>query len=66
MFTLGKRERTTFLDDRGMAVDGYRVWFVMDDGTVDYVEVEKSQYNVDVVHDEIQKAIARHGALSGN
>lgn len=64
-YRIGKRERTNFLDDRGMATDGYRVWFRMEDGTADYVEIEKAQYNVDTVHTAIEEAIARHGALMG-
>lgn len=64
-YTLGRRERTNFLDDRGMAADGYRIWFRMEDGTVDYVEIEKAQFNVDNVHNAIETAIAKHNALVG-
>jgi hypothetical protein len=65
MYTIGKRERTTFLDERGMAVDGYRIWFRMEDGTVDYVEIEKVNFNPSVVHEAIEQTIAEHGSLAG-
>ena len=64
-YKIGKRERTNFLDERGMATDGYRIWFQMEDGTPDYVEIEKAQYNVDNVHEAIEIAIAQHNALVG-
>ena len=59
-YTIGKRERTTFLDDRDRAVDGYRVWYKMEDGMVDYVEIEKDQYNAANVKAAIEKDIAEH------
>lgn len=59
-YKITKRERTNFLDDRGVAVDGYRVYFVMEDGTVDYVEVEKSVYSKEVVHQMIEDTIQQH------
>lgn len=62
-YTIGKRERTNFLDNRGRAVDGYRVWYEMADGTVDYVEVEKSNFNADTVKAMIEEEIAEHEAL---
>ncbi len=46
-YKIGKRERTNFLDNRGRAVDGYRVYYEMADGTVDYVEVEKNDFSGD-------------------
>jgi len=63
MYTIGKRQRTNFLDDRGMGTDGYRVWFTMEDGTVDYVEVAKADFNAEAVHEALEKAIARHKTL---
>ena len=62
-YTIGKRERTSFLDDRGRAVDGYRVWYTMEDGTPDYVEVEKGQYNAKTVKAMIEEEIAVHEEL---
>lgn len=59
-YTIGKRVRTTFLDERGRAVDGYRVWYTMADGTPDYVEIEKAQYNAANVKAAIEKDIAEH------
>lgn len=59
-YTIGKRERTNFLDKRGRGTDGYRVWFTMEDGTTDYVEIEKGQYNAANVKAAIEKAIANH------
>lgn len=65
VYTITKRERTNFLDSRGMAVDGYRIWFEMQDGTVDYVEIEKTQFSTQTVHEAIEKTIATHGELGG-
>ena len=62
-YTIGKRERTTFLDERGRAVDGYRVWYTMEDGTPDYVEVEKGQYSAETVKAMIEEEIAVHEEL---
>ena len=62
-YKIGKRERTSFLDERGRAVDGYRVWYTMADGTPDYVEVEKSQYNAETVKAMIEDEIAVHEEL---
>lgn len=62
-YEIGKRERTNFLDDRGRSVDGYRIWYMMEDGMTDYVEVEKSQYKAETVWAMIEKGIAAHRAL---
>ena len=59
-YTIGKRERTNFLDERDRAVDGYRVWYTMADGMVDYIEIEKGQYNAANVKAMIEKDIAEH------
>ena len=59
-YTIGKRERTNFLDERDRAVDGYRVWYTMADGMVDYIEIEKGQYNAANVKAAIEKDIAEH------
>lgn len=64
-YTIGKRIRTSFLDDRGHAVDGYRVWFKMEDGTPDYVEIEKDQYNAKNVKAAIELEVAEHEAVLG-
>lgn len=62
-YTIGKRERTNFLDNRGRSADGYRVWYTMEDGTVDYVEVEKASFNADMVKAMIEEEIALHEQL---
>jgi len=62
-YKIGKRERTNFLDNRGRAVDGYRVWYEMLDGTVDYVEVEKSDFSADKVRAMIEEEVALHEEL---
>lgn len=64
-YTIGKRERTNFLDQRGVAVDGYRIYYTMEDGTVDYVEVEKTNASADTIHAMIEEEIALHEALMG-
>ena len=62
-YTIGVRERTNFLDARGHAVDGYRVWFEMEDGTPDYVEIEKGQYTAEKVRNAIESVIQDHAAV---
>lgn len=62
-YTIGKRERTNFLDNRGRAVDGYRIYYTMSDGTVDYVEVEKQAFSADTVKTMIEEEIALHEEL---
>lgn len=62
-YVIGKRERTNFLDNRGRAADGYRVWYTMTDGTVDYIEIEKAQYNAENVKAMIEAEIAVHKEL---
>jgi len=62
-FRITERIRTSFLDSRGVAVDGYRVFFQMEDGTVDKVEIKKSQYTPKHVKSEIENTIALHQAI---
>lgn len=64
-YTIGKRERTNFLDQRGVAVDGYRIYYTMADGTLDYVEVEKNQYSAANVRAMIEEEIGVHQELVG-
>lgn len=62
-YKIGKVQRTTFIDETGHAVDGYRVYYMMDNGMTDYVEIEKSQYNADNVKALIEAEIEEHTAL---
>lgn len=62
-YTIGKRVRTDFLDDTGHAVDGYRIFYKMEDGTVDYVEIEKGQYTAENVRAAIEAEIEEHVKL---
>lgn len=64
-FKIMSRERWTFLNARGNPVDGYRITFMMEDGTIDYVDVPEKQYNPDTVADMIAEKIARHEAVLG-
>jgi len=64
-YKIGKRQRTNFLDETGHAVDGYRVYYTMPDGTVDYIEIEKSQYSAENVKAMIEAEIEEHVALMG-
>lgn len=64
-YTIGKVQRTSFLDDTGHATDGYRVWYKMSNGMTDYVEIEKGQYNAENVKATIEAEIAEHLALMG-
>lgn len=54
------RIRTNFLDNRGVAVDGYRIYFVMADGCIDYVEVKKALYSAENVDAAIKETIVAH------
>jgi len=65
-YTIGKRQRTTFIDETGHAVDGYRVFYTMGDGTVDYVEVEKNRYSAENVKAAIEADIETHLAIIGS
>jgi len=56
-------ERATFLNERSNPVDGYRVTFAMPDGTVDWVEVPKAQYQPAVVKAQIEALIKQHQAM---
>lgn len=62
-YKIGKRQRTNFLDETGHAVDGYRVFYRMADGTVDYIEIEKAQYMAENVRAMIEEEIKEHVAL---
>jgi len=62
-YTIGKRLRTNFLDLTGHAVDGYRVYYTMTDGTVDYIEIEKSQYSAKNARAMIEAEIEEHVKL---
>lgn len=62
-YKIGKRLRTSFLDMTDHAVDGYRIHYTMEDGTVDYVEIEKAQYNAENVKAAIEAEIEEHVKL---
>jgi len=64
-YKIGKVQRTSFLDMTGHATDGYRVYYTMLDGTVDYVEIEKDQYNADAVKLAIEEEMLEHIAVKG-
>ena len=64
-YTIGKVKRTNFLDNRGASVDGYRVWYELENGTPDYIEIEKSRYNAANVRTAIEEEIAVHEELVG-
>lgn len=59
-YTITRTIRTNYMDDTGLAVDGYRVHFTMSDGTADYVEIPKARYNKKSVEDAIEAVIAVH------
>jgi hypothetical protein len=59
------RERWTFLNSRGNPVDGYRITFMLEDGTVDWVDIPEKQFNPDAVEQAIQEKIIRHEAVLG-
>jgi hypothetical protein len=59
------RERWTFLNSRGNPVDGYRITFMLEDGTVDWVDIPEKQFNPDAVEQAIQEKIIRHESVLG-
>jgi hypothetical protein len=59
------RERWTFLNSRGNPVDGYRITFMLEDGTVDWVDIPEKQFNPDAVEQAINEKIIRHEAVLG-
>lgn len=63
-YKIGKRVRTNFLDETGVAVPGYRIYYTMSDGTVDYVEVEKNQFSAEAVKAMIEAEIVEHEKLA--
>ena len=66
-YRITARTRVSFLDERGIAVDGYRVHFLMEDGTADYVEIPKNQYTKSNVKEAIEATIDRHlDVISGD
>ena len=62
-YLITKRERTNFLDERGVAVDGYRVFFRLEDGTTDYVEIPKELFGKDSVESAIEELALLHADL---
>lgn len=57
------RERWTFLNSRGNPVEGYRITFMLEDGTVDWVDVPEKLYNPEAVAKAIEEKIIRHQAI---
>lgn len=58
-----QKERWTFLDARHNPVEGYRVTFRLDDGTTDWVDIRKDDYNAKSVKKAIQAAAKIHLAI---
>jgi len=57
-------ERVTFLNERSNPVDGYRVTFELSDGTVDWVDLPKGQYNKANVVKAIEAALKLHEGVT--
>jgi hypothetical protein len=57
-------ERVTFLNERMNPVDGYRVTFQMTDGTIDWVDLVKGQYNKANVASAIDAAVKLHESVT--
>jgi hypothetical protein len=56
-------ERVTFLNERSNPVDGYRVTFELSDGTIDWIDLPKAQYNKTNVSKAIEGAIKLHESV---
>jgi len=56
-------ERATFLNERLNPVDGYRITFQMSDGTIDWIELPKAQYNSENVKAAIALSVKLHEAI---
>lgn len=56
-------ERVTFLNDRLNPVDGYRVTFELEDGTIDWVDLPKASYNKANVEKAIAEAVKIHSEV---
>lgn len=57
-------ERVTFLNARLNPVDGYRVTFTMEDGTVDWIDLPVGQYNKANVDKAIAEKVSKHDAVT--
>jgi hypothetical protein len=57
-------ERVTFLNERNNPVDGYRVTFQMTDGTIDWIDLPKPQYNKANVAAAIEAAVKLHESVT--
>ena len=56
-------ERATFLNERLNPVDGYRITFQMADGTIDWIELPKAQYNAEAVKAGILLSVKLHESI---
>lgn len=59
-YKITERVRTSFIIDSGRAVSGYRIYFRMTDGTLDYIQIQESQYNAENVKQAIVGKIETH------
>lgn len=59
-YVITKVLRVTFLDDAGAGVDGYRVYFRMESGQVDYVNIAANVYSKDTAEMAIEAKIQTH------
>lgn len=62
-YRITERIRTHFVVDSGRAVPGYRIYFRMVDGALDYVEIQESQYNAENVKQAIVEKIETHRSV---
>ena len=63
-FEIIMQERWTYLNAQSNPVDGYRITFRMDDGTVDHVLLREGELEPEAVMDRIADKIARHQAIA--
>jgi hypothetical protein len=56
-------ERVTFLNERSNPIDGYRVTFELPEGTIDWIDLPKGQYNKANVAKAIEAALKLHEAV---
>jgi hypothetical protein len=64
LYEIKMRERVTFLNERSNPVDGYRVTFQLADGTIDWIDLPKAQYNKANVAAAIEAAVTLHESVT--
>lgn len=62
-YDIFRTDRVTYLDDAGMGVDGYKVWFQWGKGQTDYAQIPFASYEPEFVDSKIVETIEKHNAV---